>query len=126
RVQYNTEAVDYKEAYTFLNKTTFGYEWEVLTGSIYNSLPVDHIYKTWHVTYPALPGDMATLFWQEDVYRATNNFYVELRESFLDKIDSADALRTLGAFGSMFIISAGFIMASVVLNFMKKRAEIPK
>ena len=126
RVQYNTEAVDYKEAYTFLNKTTFGYEWEVLTGSIYNSLPVDHIYKTWHVTYPALPGDMATLFWHEDIYRATNNFYVELRENFLDKIDRADALRTLGAFGSMFIISAGFIVASVVLNFMKKRAEFPK
>ncbi|MHA1593093.1 MAG: hypothetical protein ACTSUP_11585 [Candidatus Heimdallarchaeaceae archaeon] len=126
RVQYNTEAIDYKEAYSFLNKTTFGYEWEVLTGSIYNSLPVDHIYKTWHVTYPALPGDMATLFWHEDIYKATNNFYVELRENFLDKIDNADALRTLGAFGSMFIISAGFIVASVVLNFMKKRAEFPK
>ncbi|MHA1345622.1 MAG: LVIVD repeat-containing protein [Candidatus Heimdallarchaeaceae archaeon] len=125
RVQYNTEAISYKEAYIFLNKTTFGYEWEELTGSIYNSLPVDHIYKTWHVTYPALPGDMATLFWQEDVYKATNNFYVELRENFLDKIDSADAMRTLGAFGSMFIISAGFIVTSVVLNIMKKRKEIP-
>jgi hypothetical protein len=125
RVQYNTQAIDYKEAYSLLNKTTFGYEWEV-PGANYVYLPVDHIYKTWHVTYPALPGDMATLFWQEDIYRATNNFYEALRESFLDKIDNADALRTLGAFGSMFIISAGFIVASVVLNFMKKRAEIPK
>lgn len=126
RIQYNTEATDYKEVYSFLNKTTFGYEWEVLTGSIYKSLPVDHIYRTWHVTYPALPGNMATLFWHEDIYKATNNFYNVLRESFLDKIDNADALRTLGAFGSMFIISAGFIVTSVVLNFMKKSAIIPK
>lgn len=126
RVQYNTEAIDYKEVYAFLNKTTFEYDWEVPTGSQYNLLPVGHIYKTWHVTYPALPGDMATLFWQEDIYKATNVFYHELKDSFLDRIDNADALRTLGAFGSMFLISTGFVIASVVLNFLKKKEEIPK
>ena len=124
RVQYNTKAIDFKESYIFLNKTTFGYEWDTLTDSIYKTLPIDHLYKTWHVTYPALPGDMATLFWQEDIYSATNNFYLQLREDFLDKIDSADAERTLGAFGSMFIITVGFVVASVVLNFMKKKEEV--
>ena len=75
-------------------------------------------------TYPALPGDMATLFWQEDVHTATENFYDYLTEEYLDQIDSADALRTLGAFGSMFLVTVGFAVTSVVLYQFKKK-EIP-
>ncbi|MHA1258628.1 MAG: hypothetical protein ACTSRO_03140 [Candidatus Heimdallarchaeaceae archaeon] len=58
---------------------------------------------------------MGTLFWQEDVHTATVNFYNKIMGEFLDKIAGADASRTLGAFASLFILTIGFVITSVVL-----------
>ncbi len=117
RIQYNTLATNYLEAFSLLNSSKY-------TDSV-QSLPAIHRYPTWHQTFPALPGSMATIFWQEDVHFATLLFYEYIKEQFLDVIKGADASRTIGAFSSMFLVTMGFIVTSVVLHRFKPKETIP-
>ena len=121
RIQYNTYAIDYFEFYSYLDPYKFG-----LNDQFFNprtDLEPFNWYPNWHTTFPGLPGSMATLFWQEDVRRATSVFYVDIKEQFLNQIKGADASRTGGAFGAMFLVSVGFIVTSVVLNRSKRKEE---
>lgn len=117
RIQYNTYATHFIEAFSLLNSSKY-------TDPVQN-LPAIHLYPTWHQTFPALAGSMATLLWQEDIHFATEIFYNAIKEQFLDRIKGADASRTIGAFGSMFLVTAGFIVTSVVLNRFKPKETIP-
>ena len=117
RIQYNTFATTFLEAFSLLNRSKY-------TDSVQN-LPVIHRYPTWHQTFTALPGSMATIFWQENIHFATKIFYDAIKEQFLDRIKGADASRTIGAFGSMFIVTTGFIITSVVLHRFKPKEAIP-
>jgi len=117
RIQYNTYITNFLEAFSLLNSSKY-------SGPVQN-LPLIHRYPTWHQTFPALPGSMATLFWQEDVHLATKIFYDSIKGQFLDIIKGADASRTIGAFGSMFLVTIGFITTSVVLNRFKPKETIP-
>ncbi|MHA2357704.1 MAG: LVIVD repeat-containing protein, partial [Candidatus Heimdallarchaeaceae archaeon] len=118
RVQYNTQATRYVEPYSLLNETKYGTD--------INAIPEIHYYRTWHITNPGLTGNMGTLFWREDVRIATQKYYDFLQEQFLERIEGADASRTLGAFGSLFLVTLGFAVTSVVLyrtspKFSKKK-----
>ena len=117
RVQYNTYVTNFIEAYSFLNRSKY-------TGPI-STLSAIHKYPTWHQTSPAVPGSMATIFWQEDVHVATNIFYDDISIDFLDIIDGADTSRTIGAFGSLFLVTIGFVVTSVVLHKTKPKIDIP-
>ncbi|MCE7746903.1 MAG: hypothetical protein GPJ51_00785 [Candidatus Heimdallarchaeota archaeon] len=117
RIQYNTFATNFIEAFSLLNSSKYD--------DPVQSLPIIHRYPTWHTTFPALPGGMATILWQEDVHFATEIFYDAIKEQFLDRIKGADASRTIGAFGSMFLVATGFVITSVVLNKFKPKEEIP-
>ena len=117
RIQYNIYITNFLEAFSLLNSSKY-------SGPIQN-LPLIHRYPTWHQTFPALPGNMATIFWQEDVHIATKIFYDSIKGQFLEIIKGADASRTIGAFGSMFLVTIGFITTSVVLNRFKTKETIP-
>ena len=114
RVQYDTRVIQFIEAYSLLNTTKYGTNVNQLT---------DHLYNTWHTTNPVLAGDFGNIFWQENIYHATDNFYDYMTENFLDRIDRADTSRTIGAFGSMFIIVVGLIITSVVLHKTKPKIK---
>jgi len=107
RVEYDTRAEQFIEAFSLLNESIYGS----------NPLFMDdiHLYPTWHTTNPGFAGEMAMLFWQYDRTIATGNYYLAIKADFLDKIAGADSSRTIGAFGSLFLISIGFIVTSVVL-----------
>jgi len=114
RVQYDTKVQQFIEAYSLLNTTKYGTNVNQLTA---------HLYNTWHTTNPVLAGGFGNIFWQEDVHHATDNFYNFLTTNYLDRIDSADTSRTIGAFGSMFIISVGIVVTSVVLHRTKPKTK---
>ena len=116
RLQYNTEARDFIEGFSLLNVTKYGDDPD--------DLSIIHRYPTWHTTFPALPGDMATLFWKEDVHIATELFYDTIREDFLDRIKGADASRTGGAFAAMFLVTFGFVITSYVLQKTKPKIRL--
>lgn len=107
RVEYNSRAEQFIEMYSFLNPTKYGE----------NPMAVDiiHRYPTWHQSNPGFPGDMSSLFWVYDRTIATALYYEDIKADFLDQIDKVDTSRTLGAFGSLFIITVGFVVTSVVL-----------
>ncbi len=116
RIQYNTIVANFIEAFEFLNRTKY-------TGPI-QSLPGIHKYPTWHQTFPAVPGGMSTMFWQEDIHLGTGVLYVDMNTDFLDVIEGADTSRTIGAFGSMFLVTIGFVITSVVLHRTKQKTEV--
>jgi hypothetical protein len=117
RVQYCTGVQGYSEAYAFLNETLYGYYDVVQEKWIIDpdDLSEGDRYRTWHTTNPGLTGNMGTIFWGEDVHRATVEFYNYLLETFLDDINNADANRTIGAFAALFLVTIGFVITSVVL-----------
>ncbi|MCE7743173.1 MAG: hypothetical protein GOP50_12050 [Candidatus Heimdallarchaeota archaeon] len=122
RVQYNTFATDYLEFYDYLDPFKFGLNEEFFNPK--TDLEPFHFYPTWHTTFPGLTGKMGTLFWQEDVHKATEIFYEDIKEEFLNQIKAADASRTGGAFGAMFLITVGFVIASVVLQRTKPKEDL--
>jgi hypothetical protein len=118
RVQYCTGVQGFSEAYSFLNASVFGFydvvneEWVIDPDDLAES----DRYGTWHTSNPGLTGNMGTIFWGEDVHRATDLYYEYLSENFLDDINNADANRTIGAFASLFLVTIGFVITSVVLH----------
>ena len=120
RIQYNTIAIDFIEYYSFLDPYKFGLNEPYFDPS---DLEPFNLYTTWHTTFPGLTGDMGTLFWQENVRTATRVFYNDIKDQFLNRIRAADAARTGGAFGAMFLVTAGFVAASVVLQRTKPRED---
>ncbi|MHA1198592.1 MAG: hypothetical protein ACTSQF_04495 [Candidatus Heimdallarchaeaceae archaeon] len=122
RVQYNTIAIDYLEFYDYLDPLKFGLDTEWFDPK--TDLESFHFYPTWHTTFPGMNGNMGTLFWQEDVHRATEIFYEDIKEEFLNQISAADALRTSGAFGMMFLVTVGFVITSVVLQRTKPKEDL--
>lgn len=117
RVQYCTGVQGFSEAYAFLNETIYGYYDVVNERWIIDpdELSEGDRYRTWHTTNPGLAGNMGTNFWGEDVHKASSAFYDYLLETFLNEINNADANRTIGAFAALFLVTIGFVIASVVL-----------
>ncbi|MCG3217070.1 MAG: hypothetical protein KAS63_10115 [Candidatus Heimdallarchaeota archaeon] len=115
RVQYNTRAKAFVESFSLLNPAKYGED----AGDIQEI----HHYNTWHTTNPGLTGNMGALYWHEHLYFATEKFYDFLSEEFLDKIDKADSSRTIGAFGSMFLVTIGFVVTSITLNRTKPKVN---
>ena len=117
RVQFCSGVQGFSEAYAYLNASVFGTydivneEWVIDPDDLSGS----DKYSTWHTANPGLTGNMGTLFWGEDVFRATDQYFEYLSEAFLDDINNADANRTIGAFASLFLVTIGFVIASVVL-----------
>ncbi|MHA1303277.1 MAG: LVIVD repeat-containing protein, partial [Candidatus Heimdallarchaeaceae archaeon] len=105
RVQYNTYAGQYIEFYPYLNDSVV----EDVEDSLYQ-------YRTWHQTYPKLTADMANLFWQEDITKATKKLSEYINNEFLGVLRTADSYRTGGAFGALFILTMGLIVASMTIN----------
>ncbi len=107
RVQYNSRAKQHIEMFSLLNPSKYGD----------NPMYVDviHRYPTWHQANPGFAGDMSNLFWQIDRTVATEVLYVDIKDDFLDQIDKVDTARTIGAFSSLFIVTIGFVITSVVL-----------
>jgi len=122
RVQYNSIATDYFEYYEYLDPDEFDLDSQFFDPQ--NDLEPIYWYPNWHRTFPGLPGNMGTLFWQEDVRRASEVYYEDIKEQFLDQIKSADAMRTGGAFGAMFLLTVGFAVTSVVLQRTKPKEEL--
>ncbi len=121
RIQYNSIARKYIEFYDYLDPFKFGLNEEFFDPEA--DLEPYQFYKTWHTTFPGLEGGMGTIFWQEDVHHATEVFYDDIKELFLNRIKGADASRTGGAFGAMFLVTVGFVVTSVVLQRTKPKED---
>ena len=107
RVDFNSRAEQHIEMFSLLNPAKYGS----------NPMGVDsvHLYPTWHQGNPGFAGDMSSLFWVYDNTIATALYFDDIKAQFLDQIDKVDTSRTIGAFGSLFFVTIGFVITSVVL-----------
>ncbi|MFW9853128.1 MAG: hypothetical protein ACFFDS_09300, partial [Candidatus Thorarchaeota archaeon] len=107
RVDFNSRAEQHVEMFSLLNPAKYG--------SNPNYVDAIHLYPTWHQGNPGFAGDMSSLFWEYERTIATEVYYDDIKEQFLNQIDKVDTSRTIGAFGSLFFVTIGFAVTSVVL-----------
>ncbi len=137
RMQYNTHSTFFIEHYQYLNETRLEeYVDELIAdnpnlgsgdkSNLIANLKESFLYRTWHTSNPGLTGSMGTLFWKEEVYEATEKWGDDTKEQFINRINTADSYRTYGAFIAMALLTAGFIVTSVVLDKTKPKSPEEK